>query len=174
LTDTSLTSSLACSRPRSDLRARRFIRLSRCRFCPRGDIAPALLLTRADYRARHDRQATIIYCANHAGTPSLPHSCEPPLVNPLLGPARQFPTPDALVLTAAKRSAAVSADFSSPSRGRTFSVHRLVFRWFQSRGWHRRPGAEVGGSRFQQNGNRSKMSGDSDSGGSRCSGLLWL
>src|SRR5262245_37114139 len=34
--------------------------------------------------------------------------------------------------------------------------------------------AEVGGSRFQQNGNRSKMSGDSDSGGSRCSGLLWL
>ena len=31
-----------------------------------------------------------------------------------------------------------------------------------------------GGSRFHQSGNQSNMSGDSDSGGSRCSGLLWL
>jgi hypothetical protein len=67
------------------------------------------------------------------GRRALPHSCEPPVVNPLLGPARQFPTPDALVLTAAKRSAAVSADLVHRRVEEPFPPTALFFRWFQSR-----------------------------------------
>ena len=63
-------------------------------------------------------------------------------------------------------------DFRSPSCGiGPFSSAAFVFRPFQSRAGAKR----WGGSRFQQNGNRSNMSSMSgDLGRLTCSDLLWL
>ena len=144
----------------------------------RGDVAPALLHTRANHLARLVIVKRRSFTAtNHAKDADRLHSCEPPVVNTCRPVRDDFQLLRLLAnLCSSKMRCKVSADFRSPRvELRPFRPPPSFFRPFPApAGAAAVEGNRRGGSRFQQSGNQSNMSGDSDSGGSRCSGLLWL
>ena len=141
---------------------------------------PALLHTKgANHLARlraSSKRPINLTATNHAKDADHLHSCEPPVVNTCRPVRDDFQLLRLLAnLCSSKMRCKVSADFRSARvELRPFRPPPSFFRPFQLR-LAPPPSKAIGGAeRFQQSENQSNMSGDSDSGGSRCSDLLWL